>query len=134
MAALQSFHWKTIIPLSLLGIVAGIAVKFGVTDRIFLGFILWVVIPAVDSIVLYRIVEKYAFWQGFITGSLAGVWMAALDSLAIHFQFSNTDSMANSEFIAGLLTAIIIAPGVFTGAYTSIAQKIFTHSKTAKNK
>ena len=125
----SSINWKTVVLLSLLGVAAALAVKFGLTERLYLAALIWLVFPILSGIIIARTSDKKLFLHGFITASLGGFWMVAFDILLIQFRFSNTDTLQNALFIAGLIGAIILVPGLLTGTFTVLSGKIF-HPKS----
>jgi len=122
-------NWKIVVLLSLLGVAIGITIKFGVTDRLYLCLLLWIAFPLLCAVFVAINAGGHFFRHGFFSGVLGGVWAALIPALSIKFGFSNTDSMANGLFIAGLLAAIIIVPGILAGALSIIAARLLKKSQ-----
>ena len=132
-------NWKTILSLSLFGILMGVLNVFGLTGG--LEWLIWLIIALISALIIERTSEKMLVTQGFIVGFLAtlynGIIVAVfwkrylLENPNVLDRLSQMPEGLAPEFFMIIASVLIgFVYGLFIGLVVFLTRKTKTRSRS----
>ncbi|MCB0724938.1 MAG: hypothetical protein KDC73_09530 [Ignavibacteriae bacterium] len=135
-------NWKSVLPLSLFGILMGVLNVFGVTSG--LEWILWLVIALISALVIEKTSERLLVTQGFLVGFLDSLFNGLVTAIFWEKYLLNNpnvlerlsempENLAPEFFIIIASVLIGMVYGLFIGLVVFLTRKAKRRSKPENN-